>query len=189
MRGIIDGFAEAGNSLAAAQVVAAFVTALATLALWRATKVLAIETSALAKMTAHPFVVCYLRSGETNPQAMNLTLENTGNATAFDIKLRIMPALPGPNSRGVVEKDETLFEASLLPPGRDLRIQAVMSTEAYGQQFSVEVSWAQRPAGSTRESLSYMFEPKDGFRAGWRTKGLHEIAEELEKVRRQMPSA
>lgn len=119
-----------GNLLTLAQVLAALVTAFATWALWRVTKVLAVETSALAKMTSNPFVVCYLRSGHSNPKAMNLTLENTGNATAFDIQLRVTPALPGPNSNGVVEKDATTFECSLLPPGKDLVIQAVLSTEA-----------------------------------------------------------
>ncbi|UXS45927.1 hypothetical protein [Agrobacterium tumefaciens] len=83
-----------GNLLTLAQVLAALVTAFATWALWRVTKVLAVETSALAKMTSNPFVVCYLRSGHSNPKAMNLTLENTGNATAFDIQLRVTPALP-----------------------------------------------------------------------------------------------
>ncbi len=172
-----------GNLLTLAQVLAALVTAFATWALWRVTKVLAVETSALAKMTSNPFVVCYLRSGHSNPKAMNLTLENTGNATAFDIQLRVTPALPGPNSNGVVEKDATTFECSLLPPSKDLVIQAVLPTEAYEQRFNVDMSWSSRPGDAKREKLSYWFGATDGFRAGWRTKGLHEIADELEKIR------
>jgi hypothetical protein len=37
---ILNWFAEGGNALATAQLIAAFVTALATLALWRVTRVL-----------------------------------------------------------------------------------------------------------------------------------------------------
>lgn len=173
------------NLLTLAQVMAALVTAFATWALWRVTNILAVETSELAKMTSNPFVVCYLRSSDASPQAMNLALENTGNATAFDIQLRVTPAPPTPNSKGLTEKDATTFEGSLLPPGKDLVIQAVMSREAYDQRFMVEISWSNRPGNTERQKLEYSFGVKDGFRAGWRTKGLHEIADELEKMRQK----
>ena len=62
-----------------------------------------------------------------------------------------------------------------------------MSTKVYGKVFDAAVSWAAMPGASIRESLSYSFEPKDGFRGGWNTKGLHQIAEELEKLRKQLP--
>ncbi|WP_295317444.1 hypothetical protein [Roseobacter sp.] len=183
---IIVWLSDGENSLAAAQVAVALVTALATLALWRVTRVLAVETSALAKMTSRPFVVCALESSGASAVALNLALRNTGNATAFDIKLEMSPALPKPN--GDKPDDETLptHEISLLPPDQALQIQGVMGTEVYGKVFDMKVSWAAMPGAESRETLSYKIEPKDGFRGGWNTKGPHHIAEELEKLRKQM---
>ncbi|GLS36060.1 hypothetical protein GCM10010869_16490 [Mesorhizobium tianshanense] len=176
-----------GNGLAAAQVVAAFVTALATLALWRVTKVLAVETAALAKMTSRPFVVCSLESSGASAIALNLTLRNTGNATAFDVKLQVTPALPKPDGSQASDQVETNFETSLLPPGQMLPIQGVMGPKVHDKRFKATISWAALPDAKERDTLSYNFEPKDGFRGGWSTKGAHHIAEELEKIRKEIP--
>lgn len=184
---IIGWFSQAANALAFSQLVAAGVTALATIALWRVTKVLAVETKTLAAMTSRPFVVCSLESSGASAIALNLTLRNTGNATAFDVKLELSPALEKPNGDPPDDPAKTLWEISLLPPGQALSTQGVMSTKVYGKIFAATVSWAAMPGASVRESLSYSFEPKDGFRGGWNTKGLHQIAEELEKMRKQMP--
>ena len=86
---------EGANLLAFAQLIAAFVTALATIALWRVTKLLANETSVLAEMTSRPFVVCALESSGASAIALNLVLRNTGNAAAFDIEVEISPPLAG----------------------------------------------------------------------------------------------
>lgn len=177
----------ASNALTLAQVFAALVTAAATYALWRATRVLAVETTVLAKMTAQPFVVCWLESSGASAVALNLTLRNTGNATAFDIKLKLSPALPKANGGASDNPDEMSFETSLLPPGQLLSIQGVMGRDVHDKVFSTHISWASKPESGERETLSYCFEPKDGFRGGWNTKGVHEIAEELEKIRKQLP--
>ncbi len=68
------------NALALAQLLAALVTAVATFALWRATKVLAKETTVLAKMSAHPFVICWLESSGASAVALNFTVRNTDPA-------------------------------------------------------------------------------------------------------------
>ena len=64
--------ADSDDILAVAQLLAAFITALATFALWRVTRVLAVETSALAKMTSRPFVICGIESSLASPSALNL---------------------------------------------------------------------------------------------------------------------
>ena len=91
---IFEWLSHAGNILALAQLVAAFVTAVATWALWRVTRVLAVETATLAKMTSRPFVVCMLESSGASSRALNLVLRNTGNATAFDVTLQLAPHFP-----------------------------------------------------------------------------------------------
>ena len=178
-------FGVAANSLAFAQLVAAFVTALATIALWQVTKVLAVETKTLAAMTSRPFVVCSLESSGASAIALNLTLRNTGNATAFDVKLALSPALSRPD--GTANDDpQTTWDISLLPPGQALTTQGVMGPEVHDKVYSATVSWAALPGATIRESLSYSFAAKDGFRGGWNTKGPHHIAEELEKLRKQL---
>lgn len=184
---VVGWFAKPENALAFSQLAAAAVTAIATIALWRVTRVLAVETKTLAAMTSRPFVVGSLESSGASASALNMTLRNTGNATAFDVKLELSPALSKPNGSPPDDPNKTTWEISLLPPGQVLTTQGVMSTEVHGTIFAATVSWAAMPGASIRDSLSYSFEPKDGFRGGWNTKGLHHIAEELEKLRKQLP--
>lgn len=183
---LVAWFADAANALAFAQLVAAFVTAVATFALWRVTRVLAVETKTLAAMTSRPFVVCSLESSGASAIALNLTLRNTGNATAFDVKFSLSPALPKPNGEKPEDDTKTENEISLLPPGQALHLQGVMGPEVCDKKFAVTLSWSQLPGAKKRETLEYSFEPKDGFRGGWNTKGVHEVAQELEKMRNEM---
>lgn len=173
--------------LASAQVLAAFVTALATLALWRVTKVLARETSALARMTSRPFVVCSLESSEADPTALNLVIRNTGNATAFDIEFRVSPALPNYDGSEPEDASGADYKVSLLPPEQRLQIQGVLGHNVSENTYTASVSWAERPASSDRESIAYQFSPKDGYQEGWNAKGLHQIGNELERIRKLMP--
>ncbi|AJY46540.1 hypothetical protein [Martelella endophytica] len=176
----------ANNALVIAQVIAAFVTAGATIALWNVTRVLAVETSNLAKMTAQPFVVCWLESSGADATALDLTFRNTGNAVAFDVELKLSPALPSPDGRKQESKEQT-YKLSMLPPGHHLAHKPVLSRDVRETIFLAEISWAKRPRGTTRETLSYDFQAKDGFRGGWNTKGSHQIAEELKKIREKLP--
>jgi hypothetical protein len=183
---VSNWFSNSSNALAFAQLAAAAVTAIATIALWRVTRVLADETAILAKMTSRPFVVCYLESSGASAVALNLTLRNTGTRTAFDIKLELFPALPKHDGSPSENEELSRREVSLLPPGQVLTIQGVMGMNIHDKVFSATVSWASLPGASIRETLSYKFEPTDGFRGGWKTKGPHDIANELEKLRKQL---
>ena len=182
----IGWFFSPNNALAFAQLITAAVTAIATIALWRVTRVLAVETAVLAKMTSRPFVVCALESSASTPTAMNLILRNTGNATAFDIILQLSPGLQKFNQSATEIEAVSIRKLSLLAPGQSMQIQGVLSTEVYDKKFDAEVSWANLPGALMRENVSYSFEPKDGFRGGWGVKGIHHVAEELKKIREQL---
>jgi hypothetical protein len=174
------------NALAIAQLLAAAVTAIATIALWRVTRVLAVETAVLAKMTSRPFVVCVLESGASTPRAMNLVFRNTGNATAFDIVLELSPGLQKFNQSATEVEAVSTRGLSLLAPGHSMQIQGVLSTEVHAKKFNATISWAAMPNAAARETLSYSFEPKDGFRGGWGVKGIHHVADELGKIRERL---
>jgi len=76
---VVAWFTVGANILTVAQLVAAFVTAIATIALWRVTRVLADETKTLAAMTSRPFVVSSFESSEADPTAIDVVFRNTGN--------------------------------------------------------------------------------------------------------------
>lgn len=183
---LLKWFTEAENVLSFAQLVAAFVTALATFALWRVTRVLAVETKTLAAMTSRPFVVCGIESSLADPTALNLVVRNTGNAAAFDIKAKITPPLPKANGTIDEGEKETLAEVSYLPPGQVLARMGVMSRDINDVKYNVEISWSSSPRSADRENLNYIFEGRDGFNGGFKEKGLHEIANELEKISKQL---
>lgn len=181
---VVEWFSE--NFLVLAQVFSAFVTALATIALWRVTRILAVETKTLAKMTAQPFVVSWLESSGASPVALNFTIRNTGNAAAFDIETILTPGLPEkPNIDGspLDLTPQTVFNTSVLPPGQMQSIIGAMGPQVADTIFSVRVSWAAYPKSQKREAIEYSFQTADGFRGGFETKGLHQIAEELKKIR------
>ncbi|MVA71482.1 hypothetical protein GOZ81_10385 [Agrobacterium vitis] len=180
-----DGFwTSAANIMAVAQVVAAFVTAAATIALWHVTRILAVETKVLSSMTSRPFVIFTIESSLADATAMDAIVRNTGNAAAFDVIVNVSPSLPQPDGGRPEVGTETLIEVSLLPPGAVLPTRGVMSRDIRDQRFLVHVSWSSSPGSSRRESTSYSIEAKDGFRGGWRVKGQHQMAEELEKIRK-----
>ena len=179
---------EGQNALLAAQVVVALMTAFATVALWRVTRELATETAALAKMTSRPFVVAVFESSGASSIAMNLGLRNTGNGTAFDVTLEISPSLPDITQSNIDNQSSTQHSVSLLPPGQTLELRGVLGSKVSDQSFAVKIGWSNSPGSGSRETLSYNMMVQDGFRAGWNTKGLHQVAEELEKIRKQLGS-
>lgn len=183
---IVEWFSQGANALAFSQLVAAGVTAIATIALWRVTRVLAVETKVLAKMTSQPFVVSSFEFSGADPTALNLTLRNTGNATAFDVKFRITPAPPKANGQPSKNPEEKTYEISLLPPGQMLPLQGVMGRDVKEATYEVWISWSQLPGGKDREQLNYKTEPKDGFRGGFHTKNVHHVANEIERLRQQI---
>jgi hypothetical protein len=148
---VVAWFTEAANALIFAQLVAAFVTAIATIALWRVTRVLAVETKTLAAMTSKPFVVSSFESSGADPTAINLTLRNSGNATAFDVKFRIVPAPPKANGQPADNPQQSTFDISLLPAGQVLPLQGVMGRDVSDASFEIWVSWTSLPGGKQRE--------------------------------------
>lgn len=178
-------FAVAANTLAFAQLLAAFVTAIATFALWRVTRVLAVETKTLAAMTSHPFVVGTFEPSAADSAAFDVVLRNTGNGTAFNIKLSFTPAIPTSheNEEG---KEETSFDVSVLNPGQGLPLLGVMYRDAPETNFKVSVSWSSTPSNKVREQIDYLTQVYTGISRGWNVKGTNEIAKELENIRKHL---
>ncbi|ANG96764.1 hypothetical protein A8A54_09955 [Brucella pseudogrignonensis] len=183
---ILSWMSDSANFLTLAQLFAALITAAATIALWRVTRVLAVETKTLAKMTAQPFIVCSLRSSAADATALDLIIQNTGNAVAFNIKVVITPPLPAYNGSTSDEITETVIEISMLPPSLNFQKQGVMGRYVHDKTFAAHIEWASLPQGSQIESLDYQFKADDGFRGGWNVKGMHQLVEEVAKIRNKI---
>jgi hypothetical protein len=69
------------------------VTAIATVALWRATNVLAVETRRMASATSQPQVIVSIEENRWSMTHADMRVANTGNATTFDIKIEFDPPL------------------------------------------------------------------------------------------------
>ena len=95
------------------------VTAVATLFLWRVTKLLAVETKRMAEASAQPHVVATLDPNRWSMRHFDLKVDNTGNATAYDIKVDFTPPLI--NGEGRAGAMAVPFEnISLLKPGQGM---------------------------------------------------------------------
>ncbi|MES2969205.1 MAG: hypothetical protein V4804_10705 [Pseudomonadota bacterium] len=185
---VVAWLAKPENALAFSQLAAAAVTAIATIALWRVTRILAVETKTLAAMTSRPFVVCSAESSPISANSFNLVLRSTGNATAFDVRVQLSPPIANPDGSQLADDTMTSWEVSLLPPGQALTKYVGFGPDIHDKTYSANVSWASLPGSSARESLSYKFQGKDGFQGGVIAKGPHHIAEEFEKLRKQIAS-
>ena len=118
------------------------VTAVATLFLWRVTKLLAVETKRMAEASAQPHVVATLDPNRWSMRHFDLKVDNTGNATAYDIKVDFTPTLVNGEGRGV---SSYLAEYPLVRK----------------QVYSVRVSWRRSFADSTREENTYTINMAD----------------------------
>jgi len=190
MESLVNFLPSGETVLLIAQVAAAFVTAIATFALWRVTGVLAIETKILAKNSSQSFVVCSIVSSKSSAHAMNVVIQNSGNAAAFDIEVICTPGLPNPNEKHDQRLDlwASKFSVSMLPPGNSLIPNSVMGNEIYDKEFVIQCSWASFPNSRERQHLKYSFKASDGFKAGWSEKGAHQIANTLEKIEKAISS-
>ena len=164
------------------------VTAVATLFLWRVTKLLAVETKRMAEASAQPHVVATLDPNRWSMRHFDLKVDNTGNATAYDIKVDFTPPLI--NGEGRAGAMAVPFEnISLLKPGQGMGSYLAEYSIVSKRVYSVRVSWRRSPADSQREENVYTINMAD--RQGVSDLGgdpLVNIANDLAKIREDLRS-
>lgn len=94
-------------------------TAIATIFLWRVTKTLAVETTRMAEAAAQPHMVATLSPNRWSMNHFDLHVDNTGNATAYDIEVSFDPPLENGQARGAAVQ-VPLQSISVLKPGHGL---------------------------------------------------------------------
>ena len=130
------------------------VTAVATLFLWRVTKLLAVETKRMAEASAQPHVVATLDPNRWSMRHFDLKVDNTGNATAYDIKVDFTPPLV--NGEGRAGGMAVPFaNISLLKPGQGMSSYLAEYPLVSKRVYSVCVSWRRSFADLRREENVY----------------------------------
>lgn len=163
---------------------ASVATAVATFFLWRVTKILAVETKRMADAAARPQIVASIIPNQWSVIHLDIAVENTGNATAFDITVEFDPPLENGKARG---KDiGTPFQSiSILKPGQSLRSYLTQVGDYLEKSFTVTTSWRIDPASDQRDTLTYylsMTDYKSVSYLGARDP-IVKIAEQIEKLR------
>jgi hypothetical protein len=162
-------------------------TAIATIFLWRVTKVLAVETKRMADASGRPQVVVSLLPSHWSSIHFDMEVTNTGNATAFDIATNFDPPLA---DRGLRKgKLPPYRKISVLNPGQSLRSYALEVDETFFDAiFQIECSWCAAPKSKNREILSYEIAMAQFLGAGRLNGGDPpvRIAQQLERIAHEM---
>ena len=164
--------------------VAAIATAIATLLLWRVTAVLAEETKRLANATGQPQIVVTIRPNQWTMMYADLIVTNSGNASAFEIKIDFDPAIKAGHD-GEESFEMPLQNISLLRPGESLSSDVGRSYPLLDQRCRITTSWKRNPTVDEREELSYDFTFGDirGTSQLGAANPLVKIADEVKHIR------
>ena len=169
--------------LAFAQIAAAFVTAWATVRLWKVTNVLAIETKRMAEASQAPHVTATIEPNRWSLHHFDLHVVNSGAAPAYQIKLEFTPPLPqDPDLRKTAPLP---FQSiSVLRPGQSVMGYVADFGSLEGQAFEVKISWT-RTGSIEREEIKYEIDMKDreGHSQLGSSEPLTQIAEQMKKLR------
>lgn len=159
-------------------------TAVATTALWHVTRILARETKRMADAAAQPQIVATIVPNLWSTIHLDINVENTGNATAFDIEVAFDPPLTNGEARGG-DIPIPFQRISLLKPGQSLTSYLSEVGDYLEQSFEVSVSWRLSPNASETQRLAYWINMSD-YRGvsylGERDPNV-QIAEQLKKIR------
>lgn len=148
------------TALSVGGMLATVVTAVATIFLWRVTKLLAKETTRMVEASDQPHVVATLSPNRWSLRHFDLLVDNTGNATAYDIQVRFDPPLENGEARK--EDAKIPFEnVSVLKPGQGLRSYLADISVLEGKAFEVTISWRRGSKDKPRGVNVYMLDMAD----------------------------
>lgn len=160
------------------------VTAVATIFLWRVTKTLAIETKRMAAASSQPQIVATLEPNQWSMMHADLVIANTGNATAFDIRLTFDPPLQNGEAREG-QRVVPFQKVSVLKPGHSASSYLSEFGPLLGNNYTVTITWLRDPGSAEREVSSYALDMRDadGITRLGAASPLIQIAEQIKKIR------
>lgn len=165
-----------------------WVTGLSTAVLAVLTFFLARATANMARATSCPQVVASIEVNQWSVIHFDLVLQNTGNATAFDIRVEF--ANPPQLADGKQGDPFPFTKVSLLRPGQTLISFLADFENLEGATYVVNVSWKSRPNVFQREFLTYEIDMNsmEGVSFLGKSSPLIQIADEVKKIRNDWKS-
>lgn len=133
------------------------ITAIATFFLWRVTRTLANETTRMVEAAAQPQVVATLKPNRYSLNHFDIHIDNTGNATAYDIFIEFDPPLENGEARNEVP----LQSISVLKPGQGISSYLTEYKKIEGKVYRVNISWRRDPSNEQRQTNSYTLSMAD----------------------------
>lgn len=162
---------------------ATIVTAIATFFLWRVTGLLATETTRMAD-AGSPQIVANILPNQWSTIHLDINVENTGNATAFNIEVVFDPPLENGEARGE-DRAIPFQQISILKPGQALKSYLSEVGDYLEKHFTVTISWQNHPQATKREMLSYTLNMADfkGVSYLGERDPLVQVAQEMKHIR------
>lgn len=137
------------------ELMAVWVTAGATIGLLFATIVLARLTAQLASGTSSPQILVQLRPARWSVIHVEYVLENIGTGAAFDVQVSMDPPLQAFIGEGKPSKGVPFNNVSVVLPKAKLVSFIGESKNYLDTEHKITTSWARRPGGKNRQSLTY----------------------------------
>ncbi|KRB13953.1 hypothetical protein ASD99_14885 [Mesorhizobium sp. Root695] len=134
--------------------IATVVIAVGTVSLWYVTWALARETRRMVDAGSRPHIVATLDPNQWSMMHFDLRVENTGNATAYDIKLSFDPPLVSSSPRDPAEP-APLGTVDVLKPGQGLTSYLAEAGVVLPNTYRVSITWKRDPQAAVRETNSY----------------------------------
>lgn len=135
-------------------------TAVATIFLWRVTSTLAVETKRMAESAAQPHVVITLGPNRWSWRHFDISIENTGNAVAYEVQVSVSPPLK--NGKPRKNDSKIPFErVSVLKPGQSLTSYLAEHSDLKEENYTVSISWGKKAGSIDRQSNTYVLSMAD----------------------------
>ncbi len=169
---------------------ATVVLGFATVALCIVTCLLYCATNKMAEASSQPFIVATFEPNQwTTLKYCDLVISNTGNASAFDIKIKMVPETRTDIASGEQSaKPIPMNNISVLPPGKEMRSSFSKTSDIMGEENlrNFVITWKMSPEQKEPYLLTYdyFFPPEIGLFGGGSP--VVKIANELKKLREHL---
>ena len=140
----------------------------------------------MADATGQPQIVATIRPNSWTMMYANLTISNSGNASAFSVRMEFDPPLIiGEGETSYTERETPFQEISILLPGESLSSDIGRSFPLLEKSYRVTTSWLRHPQSLEREMLSYILTMADskGVAVLGAADPLIKIAQEVQHIR------
>ncbi|WP_152613254.1 hypothetical protein [Inquilinus limosus] len=140
----------------------------------------------MAQSAQQPHVTITIEPNRWSIRHMDLKIQNTGNAVAYDIRASFDPPLPMDKIKGT--NVVPLQEVSILRPGQFISSYLVEYDEIRDRVFDVTISWRRSPQAKQVDTIKYKLSLLDYRSTSWlgTPDPQTQVAQEIKKIREEL---